>query len=190
MTKDEQIIVPRVRTDLLCESIEHLKLTPSKQEFAKAVLRRAVEYAAMREAGLVPMSDQEPVAWLITWRDGETAVWMEKPIPNPEITVQPLYLGAAQTPDRWTAQDLAEAKAEAKELHDYFHPAQEPDEIKDLVSDVERAQHSLAATERANDQMQAALEQIRDQAATKSGAWAAGIATLCLATLGEASDEL
>jgi hypothetical protein len=96
MTKDEQIIVPRVRTDLLCESIEHLKLTPSKQEFAKAVLRRAVEYAAMREAGLVPMSDQEPVAWLITWRDGETAVWMEKPIPNPEITVQPLYLGAAQ----------------------------------------------------------------------------------------------
>jgi len=25
--------------------------------------------------------------------------------------------------DRWTAQDIAEAKAEAKELHDYFNPS-------------------------------------------------------------------
>jgi hypothetical protein len=34
---------------------------------------------------------QEPVAWLLTWTDGETAVWLEKPNPNPEIKVQPLY---------------------------------------------------------------------------------------------------
>jgi hypothetical protein len=31
--------------------------------------------------------------------------------------------------------------------------------------------------------MQHTLEKIRDEAATESGAWAAGIATLCLATL-------
>ena len=37
----------------------------------------------------------------------------------------------------------------------------------------------------AADQMRYALEQIRDQAATKEngGAWAAGVAVLCLATL-------
>ncbi|HSC55786.1 MAG TPA: hypothetical protein VLC51_01210 [Nitrospira sp.] len=37
----------------------------------------------------------------------------------------------------------------------------------------------------AEDQMRYVLEQIRDQAATKpnGGAWAAGVATLCLATL-------
>lgn len=35
------------------------------------------------------------------------------------------------------------------------------------------------------DQMRYALQQIRDEAATKpnGGAWAAGVATLCLATL-------
>lgn len=37
----------------------------------------------------------------------------------------------------------------------------------------------------AEDQMRYALEQIRDQAATKpnGGAWAAGVAVLCLGTL-------
>jgi hypothetical protein len=56
-----------------------------------------------------------------------------------------------------------------------------------LVSDVENHQRNLASAERAVDQMQDALEKIRNEAATKTngGAWAAGIATLCLATLTE-----
>ena len=53
---------PHVRSDLLCESIDHLKLTPSKKEFAKAVLRRAIEYAAMREAGFVLEPDHQPLS--------------------------------------------------------------------------------------------------------------------------------
>jgi hypothetical protein len=59
------------------------------------------------------------------------------------------------------------------------------DEIGCLVHDIERHQNNLATSERAVDRMQAALERIRDEAATKAngGAWAAGIATLCLATL-------
>ncbi len=47
--------------------------------------------------------------------------------------------GVAQTPDRWTAQDLAEAKAEAKELHDYFHPAQAAPEPADEIDRLRRA---------------------------------------------------
>jgi hypothetical protein len=38
---------------------------------------------------------QKPVAWLLTWRYGAKAVWLEKPNPNPQIKVQPLYLGVA-----------------------------------------------------------------------------------------------
>lgn len=38
---------------LLVEAIDHMKLTPSKKEFAKAVMRTAIEYAAMRQAGYV-----------------------------------------------------------------------------------------------------------------------------------------
>jgi hypothetical protein len=35
---------------------------------------------------------QKPVAWLLTWKYGAKAVWLEEPNPNPEIKVQPLVL--------------------------------------------------------------------------------------------------
>jgi hypothetical protein len=38
---------------LLVESLDHMDLTPSKKDFARAVLRAAVEYACMRQAGFV-----------------------------------------------------------------------------------------------------------------------------------------
>lgn len=45
MTDDKKLL------PLLVEAIDHMKLTPSKKEFAKAVMRTAIEYAAMRQAG-------------------------------------------------------------------------------------------------------------------------------------------
>jgi hypothetical protein len=74
-------------------------------------------------------------------------------------------------------------QAERDERAKAFGPFAWEADVKDLVSDVERGQLNLASAERAIDQMQHALEKIRDEAATQSGAWAAGIATLCLATL-------
>lgn len=38
---------------LLAEAIEHMDLSPSKKEFARAVLRSAIEYACARQAGFV-----------------------------------------------------------------------------------------------------------------------------------------
>jgi hypothetical protein len=78
---------------------------------------------------------------------------------------------------------LHAAEAEIERLRDE-HAIDDAIHVKDLVSDVERHQRNLASAERAVDQMQAALEKIRDEAAarTNGGAWAAGIATLCLAT--------
>jgi hypothetical protein len=46
MAKQKPKIYP-----LLVENIDHMKLTPSKREFARAVLRAAIEYACMRQAG-------------------------------------------------------------------------------------------------------------------------------------------
>ena len=46
MAKDDKRIYP-----LLVESLDHMKLTPSKKEFARAVLRAAIEYACARQAG-------------------------------------------------------------------------------------------------------------------------------------------
>jgi len=37
--------------EYMVESLDSMKLTPSKKEFAKAVLRAAIEHAAMRMAG-------------------------------------------------------------------------------------------------------------------------------------------
>lgn len=51
-TKKQQPIYP-----LLVESLDHMKLTPSKKEFARAVLRAAIEYACARQAGFVFVSD-------------------------------------------------------------------------------------------------------------------------------------
>lgn len=51
--KADQKIYP-----LLVESIDHMKLTPSKKEFARAVLRSAIEYACMRQAGFEMASDR------------------------------------------------------------------------------------------------------------------------------------
>jgi chromosome segregation ATPase len=78
-------------------------------------------------------------------------------------------------------------QAERDERRRAFGPYAWETEVKDLVSDVENHQRNLASAERAVDQMQDALEKIRNEAATKTngGAWAAGIATLCLATLTE-----
>jgi hypothetical protein len=79
--------------------------------------------------------------------------------------------------------ETAHAYRQADAIISLCAAQQSPDEVKDLVSDVERHQRNLALTERSIDQMQHTLEKIRDEAATESGAWAAGIATLCLATL-------
>jgi hypothetical protein len=55
----------------------------------------ALLYAAEAEVErLHALARQEPVAWLLTWTDGETAVWLEQPNPNPEIKVQPLVLAS------------------------------------------------------------------------------------------------
>jgi hypothetical protein len=45
---------------LMLESLDHMKLTPSKKEFAKAVLRAAIEHAAMRQAGFIVQKDAKP----------------------------------------------------------------------------------------------------------------------------------
>lgn len=57
-------------------------------------------------------------------------------------------------------------------------------EIEALRHDIERHQTNLAQAERVIDRMQAALEDIRENAATRNngGAWAAGVAVLCLAS--------
>lgn len=47
---------------LLVESLDHAKLTPSKKEFARAVLRHAVEYACMRQAGYTFEAKETPAA--------------------------------------------------------------------------------------------------------------------------------
>jgi hypothetical protein len=44
--------VPKIYP-LLVESIEHMKLTPAKKEFARAVLCAAMQYACARQAGFV-----------------------------------------------------------------------------------------------------------------------------------------
>jgi len=44
---------------LLVESVDHMKLTPSKKEFARAVLRAAIEYACARQAGFALSSDAD-----------------------------------------------------------------------------------------------------------------------------------
>lgn len=38
---------------LLAEALDHMDLKPTEKEFAKAVLRAAIEYATMRRAGFV-----------------------------------------------------------------------------------------------------------------------------------------
>lgn len=38
---------------LLVEAVDQMKLTPTKRHFAHAVMRAAIEYAAMRQAGFV-----------------------------------------------------------------------------------------------------------------------------------------
>lgn len=49
---------------LLLESIDHMKLTPSKKDFARAVMAAAIEYACMRQAGFVmaPKEKIEPAS--------------------------------------------------------------------------------------------------------------------------------
>ena len=53
MTDDDKKLFP-----LLIESLDHMKLTPSKKEFARAVLRAAVEYACARRAGFVMVPNE------------------------------------------------------------------------------------------------------------------------------------
>ena len=53
MTDDDKKLFP-----LLIESLDHMKLTPSKKEFARAVLRAAVEYASARRAGFVMVPNE------------------------------------------------------------------------------------------------------------------------------------
>jgi hypothetical protein len=55
----------------------------------------------------------KPVAWLLTWTNGQKAVWLEKPNLNPEITVQPLYT-SGQTPAH--LEELAQWADAAVEL--------------------------------------------------------------------------
>ena len=38
---------------LLTEAVDHMILSKTKKEFAKAVIRTAVEYACMKEAGFI-----------------------------------------------------------------------------------------------------------------------------------------
>jgi hypothetical protein len=55
MTEDDKGLIP-----LLVESLDHMSLTPSKKEFARAVLRAAIEYACARQAGFVMVSQDDP----------------------------------------------------------------------------------------------------------------------------------
>lgn len=38
---------------LLIEAVDQMKLTPTKRDFARAVMHAAIKYAAMRQAGFV-----------------------------------------------------------------------------------------------------------------------------------------
>jgi len=70
------------------------------------------------------------VAW--RWRhvNSETGAWCyqhhQYETTSEYIEQQPLYAAPIQSSDGdvWTEQDIAEARAEAKVLYDYFHPSE------------------------------------------------------------------
>lgn len=53
----------------MCESITHMKLTPAKKEFAKAVMRAAVDYANAQH-GMHSSADAKAVAMSRPQREG------------------------------------------------------------------------------------------------------------------------
>ena len=102
-----------------------------------------IEYAVKTEGNVILFDEsaemvvaalraipQEPVAW--RWRhvNSETGAWCyqhhQYETTSEYIEQQPLYAAPIQSSDGdvWTEQDIAEARAEAKVLYDYFHPSE------------------------------------------------------------------
>jgi hypothetical protein len=97
---------------LLVESLDHMKLSPSKKEFARAVLRLAIEYACARQAGFVfkpNPPDEKPLfiplktQWFRAFESGAKSIeyraygprWNEKTCrPGRNATVSHGYSGA------------------------------------------------------------------------------------------------
>jgi hypothetical protein len=55
----------------MCESIGHMKLTPAKKEFAKAVMRAAIDYANAQH-GMHSSADAKAAAMSPAHREAES----------------------------------------------------------------------------------------------------------------------